>query len=412
MAGQLGNLLATRTNVKSAFTIGLRRNRWLLPSLAAESAMLLAIVYVPFIQPIFGAKPLYPIEWLYLFSIAPAILLLEELRKYFVRTVLLPVPAIAVPAPVPIAALKGGYEASIVPQREAFVEIGPPVVVVGFSREDIATALPTAVALAEQSRSRILIASTDVLSARQLRFLSTESRVPSEFIALDLSKGAKMPRSAAKAVRAYSERIGAEFIIIPVAQAVFSRGAARREAAWIEEFSGKRVVLVSRPKKQIAPPLEIPRRLLIPVLDEFRLDVFALAGALTASSHIPDIDVVAAKVIRIPPTIPLYSTYRPESLVDSRTELSFLRTIGGLPVLRRLTPRVLLVRDIARDLLDFAESRRVDLMMFEGDWVASRHGFLHKKERKVAARATSIVVVLLPAASIGESGRTRRRESS
>jgi hypothetical protein len=107
------------------------------------------------------------------------------------------------------------------------------------------------------------------------------------------------------------------------------------------------------------------------------------------------VDVVAARVIRMPPTVPLYSTFRPESLVDSDKELSFLKTFSGLPLLRRLSARVLLVRDIAKDLVSFADERRVDMIVLKGEWALSRHGFLAKTERRIAAKASSYVAVLL-----------------
>jgi hypothetical protein len=81
--------------------------------------------------------------------------------------------------------------------------------------------------------------------------------------------------------------------------------------------------------------------------------------------------------------------------VDSDKELSFLKAFSGLPLLRRLSARVLLVRDSSRDLIDFAEERRIDLIVLKGDWAASRHGFLAKTERRIAAKASSCVAVLL-----------------
>jgi magnesium-transporting ATPase (P-type) len=395
MAGQLGNLFATRTNIKSTFTLSLTRNRWLLPSIAAELMILAAIVYVPFVQLVFGTAALQPIEWLYLFSFAPVILLLEEARKLYVRRVLLPAPAVAIPAPVPLASHE---RAEAIPfkgmRRRPFVEVGPPVIVMSFSETGTETALPIAMRLAEQTSSKILIASDRELPRSRQTQISAESGVPFEYIRLDIADGSKGKRSAAKAIRKYADRIGAEMIVVPVKRDVFGDRTAQKMVGWIEELLGKQVVLVSGPSKP-SRAQEHPRRLLIPVLDEFHPEVFALAGALTSASHIPDVDVVAARVIRMPPTVPLYSTFRPESLVDSDGELSFLKALSGLPLLRRLSSRVLLVRDTAKDLVSFADERRVDLIVLKGDWAASRHGFLAKTERRIAAKASSYVAVLL-----------------
>jgi Ca2+-transporting ATPase len=396
MAGQLGNFFATRTNIRSSLTIGIKANRWLLPSLATELAILLAIVYVPFIEPVFGSKPLQPIEWLYLFSFAPVILLLEEVRKYFVRTFLLPTPVIPVPPPVPITAPSRGHVSAKATRRAPFVQVGSPVVLLSFTPGDIRMALPIAMSIAEQSGSKIVVASGKELSEEEREYLAS-SGSPSEFIKLDITNAAKGMRSAARAIRRYGDRVGAEMIVVPVRRGVLANRRAGKRTDWISELSGKRVVLVSGPSKQ-PMALEPSRRLLIPVLDEFHPEVFALAGALTSSSRVPDVDVVAAKVIKIPPTIPLYSTYRPESLVDTDRELSFLKPVSGLPILRRLSARVLLVRDVSRDLVEFAEQRRVDMILFRGDWAAGRRGFLTKNERRIAANARSYVLVLLPPA--------------
>ncbi len=60
MVGQLGNLFSARTSSISAFKLNLFRNRWILPGVLATFAILAAIVYVPFFQPLFGTAPLLP----------------------------------------------------------------------------------------------------------------------------------------------------------------------------------------------------------------------------------------------------------------------------------------------------------------------------------------------------------------
>jgi len=85
MIGQLGNLFAARTNVKSAFKLNPLRNRWLFPAIFAEFCVMVAIIYVPFLQPLFGTAPLLLSDWLFLLTLAPVALLLEELRKLITR---------------------------------------------------------------------------------------------------------------------------------------------------------------------------------------------------------------------------------------------------------------------------------------------------------------------------------------
>ena len=105
---------------------------------------------------------------------------------------------------------------------------------------------------------------------------------------------------------------------------------------------------------------------------------------------------MAARVIRLPPIVPIYSTYRPESLIDSERELTSLRKVLGLPLFRSMRPKLLVVRDTARDLVDFATERHVDAILMQGDWAEMRHGFLAQDEREIARRAKAAVIVTLP----------------
>jgi Ca2+-transporting ATPase len=85
MMGQLGNLFAARTRSKSAFQLNPLKNRWLFLGILAQFCIMAAIVYVPFLQLVFGTAPLLLLDWLFLFLLAPVTLLLEELRKLLMR---------------------------------------------------------------------------------------------------------------------------------------------------------------------------------------------------------------------------------------------------------------------------------------------------------------------------------------
>jgi potassium/sodium efflux P-type ATPase len=85
MIGQLGNLFSARSSSRSAFQLSPLRNRWLFPGILALFAIMVAIIYTPFLQPLFGTAPLLPSDWLFLLLLAPVALLLEELRKALAR---------------------------------------------------------------------------------------------------------------------------------------------------------------------------------------------------------------------------------------------------------------------------------------------------------------------------------------
>jgi magnesium-transporting ATPase (P-type) len=87
MAGQLGNLISTRVGLHSALKSNPFTNRWIPIGILIELALLVAIVYVPFLQPIFGTAALAPADWLTLSLLAPAVMLIDEVRKYLTRRV-------------------------------------------------------------------------------------------------------------------------------------------------------------------------------------------------------------------------------------------------------------------------------------------------------------------------------------
>ncbi len=85
MAGQLGNFFAARSSSESVFRLNPLRNKWLFPGILSQLAILAVIVYVPFFQPLFQTAPLTSFDWIYLYSFAPLVVLVEELRKAFAR---------------------------------------------------------------------------------------------------------------------------------------------------------------------------------------------------------------------------------------------------------------------------------------------------------------------------------------
>src|SRR5512139_1529059 len=85
VATQIGNLFAQRTTRASLFRAGLPANRLLWAGIAVEISLLLAIVYLPPLQRLFGTAGI-PLEgWLFILPFAPALLLADEARKAIVR---------------------------------------------------------------------------------------------------------------------------------------------------------------------------------------------------------------------------------------------------------------------------------------------------------------------------------------
>ncbi|MBL8156956.1 MAG: cation transporting ATPase C-terminal domain-containing protein, partial [Anaerolineae bacterium] len=85
VATQIGNLFAQRTEVVSFFRVGLFNNRLLWVGIAIELLLVAAIIYLPFLQEVFGTAPFPLTYWLFLFAWTPSLLIADEIRKAIVR---------------------------------------------------------------------------------------------------------------------------------------------------------------------------------------------------------------------------------------------------------------------------------------------------------------------------------------
>jgi magnesium-transporting ATPase (P-type) len=85
VAAQIGNVFACRTERASAFGVGLFANRWVLGAVAAELALLLALIFVPPLARVFGLAPPAPVEWAPLCAFPLVLLGCEEARKWVLR---------------------------------------------------------------------------------------------------------------------------------------------------------------------------------------------------------------------------------------------------------------------------------------------------------------------------------------
>jgi magnesium-transporting ATPase (P-type) len=398
MFGQIGNMLSRRAQRGSAFTLSSRRNRWLLPGVLGTLAILVAFVYVPPFQAVLGTAGLSPLDWGVVALFTPLVLGLEEARKFVVRRVF-PPEAPSVPAAVPAIA-SNGLPISVegrVGARARFERgaSGAAVLLALFLRPESWGSIPPAIDLASNSGSRLIIARIfEETGDRSLlepfedgvERLAKEASV--EYDYLDLRVGLD-PEPPGTFLSRVARETSADTILIPVAWDPFPRSVP----PWLEDLSGLRVILVRSPPREDAPLW--PHRILIPVLEEFHQEPFDLAAAFTASAVVPEVDVVAARVIQVPPIVPLYSTYRPESLVDADRELSFLRSVRNLTSLRFLRSSVVMVRQVGRDVVDFARERDVDTIILAGDWRWRRQGFLGKAEREIAENAHGTILIVI-----------------
>ena len=82
---QIGNLFTQRASRRSIFKVPLFKNAWIWFGIAVEIALMLGIVYVPFLQRFIGTSAFDPKYWLFLILWIPTLPLVDAIRKAVVN---------------------------------------------------------------------------------------------------------------------------------------------------------------------------------------------------------------------------------------------------------------------------------------------------------------------------------------
>jgi len=85
VAAQAGAVLCCRSDRRSLFSAGIFSNKLVLVGIATELLLLFVLIYVPFMQNIFNTAAVGVNEWCFALLWAPVIIILDELRKLYLR---------------------------------------------------------------------------------------------------------------------------------------------------------------------------------------------------------------------------------------------------------------------------------------------------------------------------------------
>jgi Ca2+-transporting ATPase len=85
VVAQVGNVLASRTSKASVFKTSVKSNKWIWLGMALQISIISAMVYVPILQEFFGTTGLGLMDWVFLATIAVAVVVAEEIRKLISR---------------------------------------------------------------------------------------------------------------------------------------------------------------------------------------------------------------------------------------------------------------------------------------------------------------------------------------
>lgn len=87
VVAQAGNVLASRTSKQSIFKTSISNNKWIIVGIIAQLSILAFLIYVPLMQQFFGTTALNLTDWLFLLTLAIAVVIAEEIRKLIVRKI-------------------------------------------------------------------------------------------------------------------------------------------------------------------------------------------------------------------------------------------------------------------------------------------------------------------------------------
>lgn len=85
IACQIANVLNIRYRVNTIFNRHFFNNSMIFIGIIVEIILLLCISYVPILQSVFGTAPLFTRDWLFWICIPWPLILIDEIRKYFLR---------------------------------------------------------------------------------------------------------------------------------------------------------------------------------------------------------------------------------------------------------------------------------------------------------------------------------------
>ena len=223
--------------------------------------------------------------------------------------------------------------------------------------------------IAEYSGSRVFV--THVLEGEEDH--ANESRLKEDIDRLARSLSVKYefvdvrPRSqppgvedVARALVQTAKDKGAQAVVMSAHREPLFRELFGRVSDHVGRTCPTRVVLVETPQAGVEIPKN-PRRILIPVLKEQHPDPFIIAAALTSSASVADVEITAAKIFSLPPTLPLDAVDLALPLRQEERDFSSFTSLAIKTLGRLINPKILPVREVGNDVAKFIKEKRIDV---------------------------------------------------
>ncbi len=259
--------------------------------------------------------------------------------------------------------------------------------------------------LAEYSGSKVYV--THVLEGEEDHAFEEKLKVDIDNVAkslavkyelLEVTPASQPPgvEDIARALVKTAEDKQAQAIVMSAHREPLFRELFGRVSDHVGRTASTRVVLVETPQAGVEIPRN-PKRILVPVLKEQHPDPFIIAAALTSSASVADVEITAAKIFSLPPTLPLDAVEMAQPLRKEEREFSFLTSFAMKTLGRLINPKILPVREVGTDVAEFIREKKIDVLVMFSQRETGFYSFLTKDEYEIVRRSPCVVIVTVPA---------------
>jgi nucleotide-binding universal stress UspA family protein len=232
---------------------------------------------------------------------------------------------------------------------------------------------------------------------KEIADLAADLSVKYEFVEVRPMSQPPSVDEIAKNLVATADEKNAQAIVMSAHREPLFRELFGRVSDHVGRTARSRVVLVETPQKGVSIPRN-PKHILVPVLREEHPDPYIIAAALTSSASVADVEITAAKIVELPPTVPLDAVDTVYSFRKEEKEFSYFTSLAIKTLGRFINPKILPVREVGGDVAQFARDKGIDIMVLFCRRETGFHSFLTKDEYEIVSRSPCVVIVALPGA--------------
>ena len=258
--------------------------------------------------------------------------------------------------------------------------------------------------IAEYSGSKVFV--THVLEGAEdhaferklkadIESLAHSLAVKYEFVEVRPSHQPPGVEEVARALVQTATEKGAQAVVMSAHREPLFRELFGRVSDHVGRTCPARVVLVETPQAGVEVPKN-PKRILVPILKEQHPDPFIIAAALTSSASVADVEITAAKIFSLPPTIPLDAVEMAMPLRQEERDFSSFTSLAIKTLGRFINPKILPVREVGSDVAQFIKDKQIDILVMFSNRETGFYSFLTKDEYEIVRKSPCVVIVTVP----------------